>query len=241
MKQKTGVRQVMTASEVSARVRELAPQFLEGLTPAEVAAVFTGATVRRLRANSVIAREGESAHEVFLILDGLARHFTMTREGEKVVVMWVRPGEIIGGRALLLKKSMNYLVSTETVHDSLALVWERSAIVALTRNHPRLLENVLWIASDYLAAYRDLHIVTTYSKASERVEWVLEKLAREIGRKTAGGIEIEIRNEELANESNVTLFTVSRLLSTWERRGLLVKSRGRVVIRSLEALHRSAD
>ena len=46
------------------------------------------------------------------------------------------------------------------------------------------------------------------------------------------GIEVNVSNEELANEANVTIFTVSRLLSEWQRKGLLVKSRGRVVIRS---------
>jgi hypothetical protein len=38
----------------------------------------------------------------------------------------------------------------------------------------------------------------------------------------------------------VTIFTVSRLLSGWQRKGLLVKGRGRVVIRSPEALLRDA-
>jgi CRP-like cAMP-binding protein len=47
---------------------------------------------------------------------------------------------------------------------------------------------------------------------------------------------LNINNEELANQANVTIFTVSRLLSDWQRKGLLVKSRGKVVIRSQEAL-----
>ena len=157
MKPKPGARRGMTASEVAARVRELAPRFLEGLDPREVAAVLAAATLRRLRANSVVAREGQSADEVFLLLEGRARHFTTTREGEKIVVMWVLPGDISGGRALLSRKHKSYLVSTEAVVDSFVLVWGRSTIVALAKRYPRLLENALWIASDYLAVYRDLH------------------------------------------------------------------------------------
>jgi CRP/FNR family transcriptional regulator, nitrogen oxide reductase regulator len=230
----------MTTEEAAARVRELNPIFLEGLTPHEVAAVLAVATLRRLRAKSVVAREGQRADEVFLLLDGRARHFTTTREGEKIVIMWVLPGEMSGGRAMLSKKPIPYLLSTEAVVDSSALVWGHSAILALARRYPRLLENGLLIASDYLALYRDLHIRVSYHKADKRVAWVLEKLSREIGKKVAGGIELKIRNEELANEANVTIFTVSRLLSKWHRKRFLTKSRGRIVIRSLEGLNLDA-
>lgn len=240
MKTKSGARRVMTTAEVAARVSELTPIFLEGLAPREVAAVLAAATLRRLRAKSVVAREGQSAEEVLLLLDGRARHFTTTREGEKIVIMWILPGEVSGGRALLSNKPMPYLLSTEAVVDSSALVWGRSAIQALARRYPRLLENGLLIASDYLALYRDLHIRVSYDKADQRVVWVLEKLSREIGQKVGGGIELKIRNEELANEAKVTIFTVSRLLSEWHRKGLLTKSRGRVVIRSLKGLGRDA-
>lgn len=50
------------------------------------------------------------------------------------------------------------------------------------------------------------------------------------------GIELNIRNEELANEANITVFTASRLLNEWQRQGILTKSRGKVVLRSPETL-----
>ena len=109
----------MTRAEIAARVSELTPVFLEGLTQSEIAEVLAAATLRRLRPKSVVARQGHSAEEVFLLLDGRARHFTVTREGEKVVIMWVLPGEVSGGRALLSKKPMRYLLSTEAVVDSI--------------------------------------------------------------------------------------------------------------------------
>ena len=143
MEAKSGARRVMAAAEVAVMVNELAPKFLEGLAGREVAEVLAAATLRRLRAKSVVAREGQSAEEVFLLLDGRARHFTVTREGEKVVVMWILPGEVSGARALLSKRPMNYLLSTEAVVDSYALVWGRSAILALARRYPRLMENSL--------------------------------------------------------------------------------------------------
>jgi CRP/FNR family transcriptional regulator, nitrogen oxide reductase regulator len=236
MKSKSSVGLAMPTWDVVARVHDLAPIFLDGLGREEIDEVLAAATLRRLREDSVIAREGENADELFLILEGRARHFTMTPEGKKIVIMWLHPGDTYGGRALLTKRPVKYLASTEIVAESSALVWEHDAILPLTRRYPRLLENGLQIASDYLAVYRDLHIASCYSKADERVAWVLKKLAREIGKKIDDGIELDLINEEVANEANVTIFTVSRLLNEWQRKGLLVKERGKIVIRSQDGL-----
>jgi CRP-like cAMP-binding protein len=239
MKAESGAGRVMTTSEIAARVSELAPILLEGLAPGDLAVVLGAAIPRRFAARSVIASEGHCADKLFLLIEGLARTFTTTRKGEKILLLWILPGGVSGGRALL-SKPVEYLVSTETVTDSLVLVWSRSAILSLAKQYPRLVENALLIASDYLEAYRDLHVAASYDSAGQRIARVLDNLAKGVGQKGFKGIVLNISNEELANEANVTIFTVSRLLSEWHRKGLLVKSRGRVVIRSPEALVRSA-
>lgn len=239
MMTESGVRRVMTTSEITSRVSALAPRFLEGLPPDDLAMVLGAGTLRRFHAQALIASEGHPADKAFLMLEGRARTFTTTSKGEKVVLLWVPPGDVTGGRALLSKPA-EYLVTTETVTDSVTLMWNRSAILLLTKQYPRLLENALMIASDYVEAYRDLHLTASFHSASQRVAMVLDSLAREMGHRGFEGTVLDISNEELANEANVTIFTVSRLLSKWQRTGLLVKSRGRVVLRSPEELIRRA-
>jgi CRP-like cAMP-binding protein len=221
----------MKTADIAAQVKKLAPKILDGLTPAESEAVLQSARLRRLRANSVITREGERADAMFLLLEGRARHFTETREGEKLVVDWIMPGNVMGIGALL-KKRTPYLVSSETVGDSSFLMWEHGEILPIARRMPHLLENALAICGDYLARYRDLHIAVSYDTADKRVACALDKLAREIGHKVNGGVELKVSNEELANEASVTVFTVSRLLSDWKRKGLVAKGRGRIVVHS---------
>jgi CRP/FNR family transcriptional regulator, nitrogen oxide reductase regulator len=238
VKTESGARLVMTTSEIVARISDLKPKFMEGLAPGDLRAILAEATVRQFRPRSVIASEGYPADKLFLIVEGLARTFTTTRSGEKILVFWILPGEICGGRALLSKPT-EYLVSTETVTDSFALIWNHSAILSFAKRYPKLLENALLIASDYMAVYRDLHVAATYDSASQRVARVLNTLAQGMGQIGYEGTVLNISNEELANEANVTIFTVSRLLSDWHRKGFVVKSRGKVVIRSSEQLVRS--
>jgi hypothetical protein len=54
----------------------------------------------------------------------------------------------------------------------------------------------------------------------------------ETGQITPTGVEITATNEELAAEAHISVFTVSRLLSRWARKGALSKSRGKVFIQS---------
>jgi CRP/FNR family transcriptional regulator, nitrogen oxide reductase regulator len=57
-----------------------------------------------------------------------------------------------------------------------------------------------------------------------------------VGRQVDGGTEISISREELAQLTGTTLFTVSRLLSDWDRQGIVVARREVVSIRNLPAL-----
>jgi CRP-like cAMP-binding protein len=171
------------------------------------------------------------------MLDGSARFYTMTPQGEKIVLRWIPAGEVVG-LAVLLSKPVEYIVSAEAVKDSSALVWDRATIRSFAAMYPRVAENALLLAYDYLILYRILHVAVSCQSAPQRLAQVLGYLAKEMGQRVPGGLELHVRNEELANEANVTIFTVSRLMGEWQRKGLLKKSRGKVVLRLPEELIR---
>jgi CRP/FNR family transcriptional regulator, nitrogen oxide reductase regulator len=237
METESGARRVITASEISARVSELAPEFLQGMASGDIANVLQAATLRRIPVRSIIAMQGHPADELFLIVQGRARTFTTTSRGEKVLLMRIPAGDPSGGRALLVRPT-EYMVSTEAVTECTALVWGRNSILSLTKQYPILLENALMIASEYFGVLRDMLVAASHHTASERIAQVLTSLSREVGRKGFEGTVIDISNEELANEANVTIFTVSRMLGEWQKKGLVVKRRGQIVVRSPEELVR---
>ena len=225
----------VSGPEVASLVRQLKPRFLEGLTQPELQSILAAATQRRFLANSVMINQGHPAEHVFLMLKGRARYFFMTPDGQKMLLLWLPPGEMLGGAALLSKRP-HYLVSTEAVRNSCVLVWDRATIRGLAARYPRLVENALSIAWDYLNAALATHLSMTCHTARQRIAGVLVNLASGIGHKVSGGVEILVSNEDLANAANVTPFTASRLLSDWQRKGLLTKRRGKVLLRHPETL-----
>jgi len=129
-----------------------------------------------------------------------------------------------------------YLVSTEAVRESVVLVWEASTIRGLSRRFPQVMENVLFIAEDHFSWYIAAHAALTSQTARERLAHVLVELAPSIGREVAGGTELDVTNEELANSANITPYTASRMISAWQRSGVLCKHRGKIIVRFPEQL-----
>jgi CRP/FNR family transcriptional regulator, nitrogen oxide reductase regulator len=223
---------------VAAFLRERKPRFFEGLDTADIRTILAAGTQQRFSADSVIHHQGDLAGHLFLLLTGRVRRFFLTEDGQKVVLLRVPPGEIFG-EATVLATPANYLVSSEAIIHGSTLVWSRRTIRGFCERYPRLVENALLISFDYLAAYRAIHASLICNSAPQRLAQVLANLAEGIGQKVPGGVELDVRNEELANEANISPFTASRLLSAWQREGILVKRRGKVFLRAPGRLLRS--
>ena len=220
-------------------LRDLKPRFLEGLTPVEVKSALAEATYRKFPANSMITNQDHPAEHLYLLLTGRARFFFVTERGQKVILLWIPPGDIFGSAALLPPPT-EYHVSVEAIRSCSALVWERAAIRSLAARYPKLPENAFYLTLHYLSAYRAAHGALISNTSQERLAHVLVGLASGIGEKVARGVELKIRNEELANEANLSLFSVSRLICKCHRNGLLLKGRGKILLRSPEDLLRHA-
>ena len=210
-------------------------EWLYGLQAGEIDLILAAARSCRFPAKSVITFQGEPADHFLLMWEGRARYFFETPNGKKVILMWIRPGDVFGATALLSQPS-SYIASTEAVRDSIVLVWDRPKIRALACRFPQLLENTLLIATDYFRWYVAAHGALVSQTAQERLAHVLFGLAENIGEKTSGFIEIDVTNEELANSADITPYTTSRMISSWERDGVIRKKRGKILVRSPERL-----
>jgi CRP-like cAMP-binding protein len=223
--------------DILSSIEGLSPRLFEGLAPADLNLVLSAATLQHFPAKYVVAEQGDVAGHLFLVTTGRARFFFTAEKGQKRILLWLPPGEVIGVGALL-RHASTYIVSAETVQPSSILVWTRAQILGLASRYPRLTENALSITSDYLNIYVASHEALTTRTARDRLAQLLARLASGFGRKVPGGIELDVTNEDLAHAANVSHFTASRLLGEWSRKGALTKKRGKILLRSPEWLFR---
>jgi CRP-like cAMP-binding protein len=210
-------------------------KLLEGLPDRDRELVLAAGTPRRVSANTEITTQGTPAERLYLLVNGCARYFYHTSDGRKILLIWMAPGDLFGGFALITKPG-DYLVSTEAVKDCELLGWDRNTIRGFADRFPRITENALSIAAEYLSWSLTAHVVLSCHTARERLARVLFGLSRAIGQKVADGVEIDVTNEELANASQITPYTTSRLMSSWQKNRTIIKRRGKVVLRAPERL-----
>ena len=57
------------------------------------------------------------------------------------MIRWMPPGEVVGGAAFL-SRPLEYVLSTEAVKPSSALVWDRATIRSFGAKYPRFWRTV---------------------------------------------------------------------------------------------------
>ena len=221
--------------DISTIAHQAGVRLLEGIPAQDRTVILKVASWHDYSKNATETDQGRIADRLFLLIKGEARFFFLSPKGQKTYLIWLKSGDIFGGATLLIDPS-TYLVNTEVAKGSRAFVWQRDVIRDLARRFPRLLENALLIASDYLTWYLATHLSLITDSASERLARVLMTIADGFGTKGADGIHLSITNEQLANTANVSVFTASRLLSEWQRKKLVLKRRNQIILHSPEEI-----
>jgi CRP/FNR family transcriptional regulator, nitrogen oxide reductase regulator len=214
---------------------EARSKLLEGLSPAHRAEALAAGKTLRFFARQVLQHAGEPASRLCLLRSGRAQYFTISEEGEKTILHWIAPGDCFG-LAVFVPGDRTFLLGVEMVESGSAIVWDRDRLRSLASRFPKLTENALDIVYDGFVRLLCIHMSLSSRGAAHRLRQAVVDLSYGIGRPVPHGVEIEITNEELAGMAHVTLFTASRYLSDWQRRGVIEKKRGSIVVRSPQRL-----
>lgn len=226
------------ANPAGIRPRTTAPaeaRFLADLDRRAVETVLAAAKSRRIAAKQEIFATGQPAANFFMIKSGRAHCYRITDSGGVIALSMLTEGDVLGFNALLRQKRV-YQANAAAVTACELLVWKKTVIRALAAKYPHLVENALQIVLDYLKDYVERHVNLISKTAEQRVALALLALAERAGQVHPDGVEIEVTNEQISSFADVTHFTASRVLKTFERSGSLSKRRGKVVIHSPEAL-----
>lgn len=197
--------------------------------------ILGSAETRLISAKRNIITGGDEATHLFFVQRGEVHYYHLTKQGESVLLAWLSAGDVIGLAAMLKVKS-TYMASAEATSDCELLVWKHSVLGKLVSRHPLLAQNGLQIAVEYLRSYIGRHIGVVTKTAEERLAEALLHLVDRSSEVVSDGIDIRATNDQLAGLADVSPFTASRVLSNWERAGVVSKKRGRVLLKSPESL-----
>jgi CRP-like cAMP-binding protein len=215
--------------------RDLTDRLLAGASLDARQDIIAKSRPRTLRAGQALFRTGEPAEQLFLLRKGRVLFSRLAHTGREIVMGILVPGDVFG-LGTILTQPVNYIGTAKSLEPGEVLVWTRQTIQALTAEHPQLSENALYVALRYVAEFAERHERLATVTAEQRLARALTRLGVRTGIRKPSGVEVRIKNEQLASLADVSPFTASRLLKRWERDGLITKRRGIVYILCPERL-----
>ena len=217
-----------TLDQPTCRIQNAA--IFESLSPDELNLVVNRASLRQLPKGAFLFRQGEPASEMFLLESGRVRLHEITPDGHELLIRFVRPGEVFGDKGAI--PGSEYRASAVSDTPVRMCVWTTAAIVTLMEELPRLATNLFRIATQYSDYSRERYLRLATASAEDRIHWAVAELARAFGSPQANATAItgQAVQQDIADMSVTTIYTVSRVLKSYEQKGILTKKRGRILL-----------
>ncbi|ASM74457.1 MULTISPECIES: Crp/Fnr family transcriptional regulator [Roseobacteraceae] len=221
---------------------KLDESLLTGLPPfsllerGQIRTILDQAVSRRYDEGTAIFREGHDADRFFLLLDGYLRVIRTTPGGDQIIVLHISPGQLFGIAPALQRDT--YPATAVAAAESIALSWPVRHWADFTTNYPGFATESYKTLGQRLGQIQETLTEMATQAVEKRIASAVLRMVNQSGRKTATGIEIAfpVTRQNISDMTGTTLHTVSRLLSAWQKNGIVESSRKHIVVTDPHAL-----
>lgn len=191
----------------------------------------TFGTVQNVPADSEIFVEGESADRFFRVVSGTVRVCKFLDDGRRQIEAFHGAGDVFG-----LEADSEYHMSAEAVTDCSLIAYRRAGIESQAGTDPGLAGQLYSCVLRDLSRARDHALLLARKGALEKIAAFLLGLGA--ARQT---VNLTMSRQDIADYLGLTIETVSRALSQFERDGLIALPNTREVhLKNVAALEHLA-
>ncbi len=158
--------------------------------------------------------QGEPAHTVFNITEGVVRLYRLLPDGRRQIVGFALPGDFLG-----LALADHYGVSADAVSATRACRFGRAAFTRFVDAKPHLLRRLHEFASHELSLAQDQMVLLGRRTAEERVATFLVSLRdrlRRVGQMSVT-LALPMSRQDIADYLGLTIETVSRTITRFAK------------------------
>lgn len=174
-----------------------------------------------IKKGEFIIREGSYAKGVYCVKSG---HFKLTAQGgggRETIIRFASPGDLIGYRALLAEDPLS--VSVSAVADAAACFVPKDTLLSFLDNNGPFSLELLRQTSHELSETNKLLTSLAQKKVQERLAEVLLMLQAKFGNDDNGSINVDLKRQELAELVGTATESLIRLLSQFEKNGIIFR------------------
>ncbi len=202
----------------------------------QIREILDRAEVRRVAKGQVVFDEGATADRFFLLLDGYIRVVRITESGEQVIALHIPMGQLFGiARAL---ERDTYPATAVAASEGLALSWPMSLWETFCAEYTGFATASYKTVGNRIGEMNLRIVELATQQVEQRVANALLRLVHQTGRRVGAAVEIDfpITRQDLSEMTGTTLHTVSRLLSAWEKMGIVQSRRKHISVLKPQSL-----
>lgn len=206
----------------------------------ELTQVLDASTLRTVEEEEYFFLQGDPAQHAYVLVKGQTKLLQSNPAGQVVNLRTIYPWQLFGALGSV-REQAEYPASAQALEDSTALAIPSDFLKEMLLTRPHLSMDMMQLMTSYIQEMQSRYRELATERVEQRICRTVLRLASQSGQKVEGSIELALSREDLAEMSGTTLHTVSRVLSDWDRRGIVAAGRERVKILRPHDLVRMAD
>ncbi len=186
--------------------------------------------------------QGDTAEYLYVLTSGQVKLMQSNPSGQQVNLRTIHPFQMFGALGAV-RAEATYPASAQTMEDSSALAVKSDFLHEMIKTRPYLSFDLMNLMTAYIQEMQSRYRELATERVEQRVANALIRLAGQAGIRSEkeAGIELSFSRQDVAEMTGTTLYTVSRLLSDWERKGIISTGREKIRIIKPHELVRIAD
>ncbi len=178
------------------------------------------------QAGEFLYHQGEPAHYSYLLISGLIKIIHYHPSGRPIIVRFIKPG--LAFRIAHFGVVSRYCASAQAATDVRVLRWDMHDAMRLLKEFPSIALNSIAVLQQMFVDLVETLNWFACGSAEERLFWAVRRLAE--GLCEGDRAVLPITQGELATSTGLSLYTVNRILGSWEQRGILERHRHVLIV-----------
>ena len=157
--------------------------------------------------------QAEPADYIYQVIEGAVRSHKLLSDGRRQIGAFHVPGDIFG-----LENGDCHRFTAEAIVDTTVRLVRRQSLERAAKTDPAMVRSLLTMTTDNLQHVENTHVLWGKTRAERVAAFLLEMN----GRLTAAGVMVlPMTRCDIADYLGITIETVSRALSEFQRKGYL--------------------
>jgi len=207
-------------------------------TDEDLKAFIENAILRTIEEGEFFFFQGDPATYFYILISGRAKLLQSNPAGQQVNLRTINEWQMFGALGAVSPNAA-YPATAQALEHSTALAIESSFLHKMLETRPYLNFSLMQLMTGYIQEMQERYRELATERVERRIALTVLRLASQVGVRPADEetvIELPLSRQDVAEASGTTIFTVSRVLADWERRGLVQAGRERVLIRNPHGL-----